>query len=200
MDNGQRMALEKEKELKFGKMAPNSLGTGKTIWQMVKVDWYMLMVIITRDSGKMTKHKAMVYISISIVHRMKVNGKMISNKDMGLKLQLMGRDTKETLNLVENMELARWYGEMARFIVVSSMITKYKGREPILGKMAEFSLGSGKIIWWKAEAPSCLVMAEDMKATIRKTKKMDMESSTGQMDERIRVNGKMENNTEKDCI
>jgi hypothetical protein len=51
MVNGPKMAIEMEKELKFGKMAVNLLAIGETTKPMVKVDSFMLMVMSMKEIG-----------------------------------------------------------------------------------------------------------------------------------------------------
>lgn len=57
----------------------------------------MLMGIYLKASGNVIKLMAKEYISMSMEQDMKVNGRMIFNMDMALKLGMMGLNMKEIM-------------------------------------------------------------------------------------------------------
>lgn len=58
----------------------------------------MLMVIYMRETGKMTKLKEEVYMSIWMEQNILGTGKKIDNMDMELKLGQMEQNMKEIMN------------------------------------------------------------------------------------------------------
>lgn len=85
---------------------------------------------------------------------------------------------------------------MAAPMTANSMRIISKETEFISGLTAETTKVNGRIIRWRAMVCSHGLMAEDMKENISMIKKKVKEFFTGQMEESMKVTGKMANNTE----
>jgi hypothetical protein len=85
---------------------------------------------------------------------------------------------------------------------VSTMVTSTKitstERESTSGPMAEFTMVSGSTTKWKGRVPSLGVMAEDMSDNIRMIRNTDKVPLSGQMAGNISESGAKESNTAKE--
>jgi hypothetical protein len=100
--------------------------TGKLIWQMVKVDLYMLMVIYILDTGRMTKLMARVFIHMPTARSTMVCGKMISSRDMVLRHGLMELSIKEIMLKVKSTATVILLGLIGMNTKVISLTITYK--------------------------------------------------------------------------
>lgn len=75
----------------------------KMIWQMVKVNQFMLREIIMKDHGKIIKLIGMVYINMQMVRFMRGVGSMISSKERELKGGQTIHIMKEITLMAKNM-------------------------------------------------------------------------------------------------
>ena len=78
-ENGQRMAIDKDKESKSGKMAANIQVTGSKIKPMARVDLFMLMEMPMKENGTTTKPKAEAPTNTWTAPSMSEIGKKINN-------------------------------------------------------------------------------------------------------------------------
>ena len=76
--NGIKMVLEKEEELRFGKMVVNTLDIGKMIKPTGKGVLSMLMVTFTKVNGCQIKLMEGVLMNILMVQDILVTGKKIA--------------------------------------------------------------------------------------------------------------------------
>ena len=74
---------EKDMEYRNGRMGRNMRDSGVMTKQMGKGNFTMQMGMFMMESGKMTKRMDMVYICMLMGPDTKVNGRKISNSDMG---------------------------------------------------------------------------------------------------------------------
>ena len=79
MVNGPKMAIEMEKELKYGKMVVNLLGIGEMTKQMEKDVLFMQTVMYMKATGSMTKLKVEELMNIWMVLSTWENGEKIVN-------------------------------------------------------------------------------------------------------------------------
>ena len=104
MDSGQKMVIEMEKELRFGKMAVSLLATGVTTRLTVKDDLFMLMAMYTKEIGSTIKLRAEARMSIWMAPSMLESGEKIDNMGMELKAGQIMLNMKAIMNMVKNTE------------------------------------------------------------------------------------------------
>jgi len=90
--------LKKGMEYKFGLMGLNMMVIGFQGKLMVKENSIILTGMYMKGTGRMVRLMDMEFLSIILVADTKDIGKMISSKDLELKLGLMGINMKEAIN------------------------------------------------------------------------------------------------------
>ena len=100
-------------ESRFGLMEPNMKDNGIMGKLMAEVNSLMLMVMFMRETGEMTKHLDMEFISIITVQSIKENGSMIISMEKEFNHGLMEVNTRDIMNKAKRMEKVNILGEMA---------------------------------------------------------------------------------------
>ena len=128
---------------------------------------------------------------------MKVNGKTISNTDSVRRFGPITVNMKVITQKVKNMVRVYISGKMAPCTTETGLKTELKDTVNTNGKTAECTLDNGKIIICMVKEFTLGPMVEDMKASMKWTKNMDLVSTSGQMVEFTKETGLMENNMAK---
>lgn len=90
--------------LKFGQIAVNMLGSGKTTKQTGKGLFIMQTEIFIRDNGSMIKHVDKELILIKTVQNMSENGKTTNNTDLVFSNGLMDKFTRDNIKMEQKLE------------------------------------------------------------------------------------------------
>lgn len=83
-------------ECKYGPIKLCTMGTGKIIWRQETESSIMQMEISITVNGSATKRKVMAHIPTVMAQYMKVNGAMISNTALVLRIGQMEVATRAT--------------------------------------------------------------------------------------------------------
>jgi len=144
--SGQKMVYVTVVVFKFGKMVLNMKDIGVTIWQMEKVDLFIVMETFTRVNGLMTKHMAKEPIFIWMVRSTLANGLKTSSMATVLRHGQTVLVMKEITNMVRSMERAPLSGLTHQCSSVNSTIITSMGRAFTCGVTAVSTKVNGRII------------------------------------------------------
>ena len=137
---------------RFGQTVRNMKVSGNKTRLMATVNLFMLMVMFTRASGRMTKHTAMEDTSMLMEQLMLEIGKTISSMERVLKHGLTGPNMKDNTSKERSM-----------------------AREHLPLQMAAFTMETSNRMRSQVKADTCGPMAKLMKGIGRKTRCMDTE-------------------------
>lgn len=132
------------KVFKSGKMGAGMKATGKTIWLILKVVSFTLMVTIIKEIGLMTKLRGMVLLSIIKELSILVIGITTNKMEKVLKNGLMVLFFKASSSKDRKMDVDISNGQTGRFSMENFKITISKDVESTHGLMVEITMVSGK--------------------------------------------------------
>lgn len=92
-----KMAKERAKAVRYGRMAPFMKATGLTIWPTVKEDSFKQAAMSIKESGSTIKQRERVYISTRMALPIQENGITISSMAMVIRNGQMGLNMKGTM-------------------------------------------------------------------------------------------------------
>ena len=196
--NGPKMAIEMEKELRYGKMAVNLSDIGEMTKLTGKEDLFMQTVMCMKATGSMTKLKVEEHTSIWMVPSTWENGEKIVNTATALKAGLIMQSMKETTNMERNTASVLSNGVTALHTSVNSIIIIFMEKVSTLGLTTEFTKVNGVPTKCMAKERLLGQTGVNTLENTLKTRNVDMENSSGQMVDVIEVNGLMANNTGKE--
>jgi len=104
-------------------MGPNTMGNGISDKPLERENFTMWMGTSMRVSGPITKRMVMAFILILKVRGMKVNGKMTSNMEKGLRFGMRAPNMMDITQWARKKELENIYGQMVQLTMVNGLIT-----------------------------------------------------------------------------
>jgi len=128
------------------------------------------------------------------------NGKKTSSMVKEWRHGLTVQNMTETMSMGRNTERESFDGLMILFIKVSLAITIFMEKECTPGPIRGSTMEIGSTIRWRAEEFSLGSTADDMRETIRMTRRKVSERLSGQMEEAIRDCGRTGNNMERESM
>lgn len=191
--SGQKMAIEKAKELKFGKMAASMLVTGKLIKPTVRVGLSMLMVTYMKVNGIMTKHRDTALMNMLMELNTLETGKKIDSTDMELRHGLITLAMKVTTNMERSTVSVPSNGLMAHLISVNFTTITSTEKAFILGLTTENLKEIGEPIKCMEKVLSNGPTVESTLASMLMIRKKAMENLSGPMVDATEESGLMEN-------
>jgi hypothetical protein len=192
VDGLQAKRFDKERECKFGQMAPCMRVGGRTTRQMAKEDSFIWMETPTMASGIMIKLMGLeCFITLMELSITEI-GTTISNTEMGWRLGLTEQNMKVIIVMVKNKELENLNGKMA--VLTLENLLRMKSMEKV--RTAGLTEENMKAIGWptKCMAKASLngLMVECTKETTLRIKSKAKECLHGLMVKNTMEAGKME--------
>jgi hypothetical protein len=187
-------------EYKFGLMAVAMKDTGGKIKPTEEADWSMLMVTFMKGTGLTTKLMDMVCIHIWMGRDMRDIGRKINSMEKGKRLGLMAHYMMETMWMGRSTGRGLSAGLTQPLTREISMTIIYTALGLTSGLMAGSSQESGGRTKCMERVFSSGPMEDDTKEAMLMIKKKDMVYLNGLMAGNTLGAGRMENNTEKECI
>jgi hypothetical protein len=160
-------------------------------------DLYTLTGMLMKANGRMIKQRDKGLMCTRMEPSMKVSGWLTSNLERGLRYGRMGLNMKVSMSMGRSMAKGSLHGLMAVSMTGTFMITTYRGKVLIAGRMEGNILEIGSPIKCMERDCSHGVTERNMKEITLKTKKKVWEDSNGLMERCIMDIGRMVNSTEK---
>ena len=198
MVNGPKTAIERAKALKSGRTVANMLATGRMIKPMEKEDSFMLMVMYMKVSGLTTKLKAEELMNIWMELNTSETGKRTDNMVMELKPGQIAQDMKATTSMERSTVSVHLSGLTIHLTLESFIIITSMEREFIPGLTTVNTRVNGEPTRCTVKEPLLGPMEENTLANTLKTKRRDMASSSGQMEDATEVSGSTESSMAKE--
>jgi len=162
---------------------------GKMIRPMDMGDLFTLMEIAIMVIGLMIKLMEGVYTSILTGQNISEIGKRTSNMDMELRHGQMLQNMKVIMNMEKNMELELLNGQMALLTLENFITIIFMEKECTHGQIIENMKVNGKQIKCTVKEHLHGLMGENILVNTQKTKRKDMENSSGLTEGVIEVSG-----------
>jgi hypothetical protein len=160
---------------------------------MIKHKDLVLIIMLTELNMWVSGKKINRYLYFLFFYR---NQSMVKVRKHGWMVQFM----KVIISLAKKMVVESFLGMMVRVTMVNSRKTKFRVLVNIYGLMVDVILVNGLIIKCMEKVSLLGQMVKDIKDHILRIKKKDMVHLNGVMVVNIWVNGRTENNMEKEQL
>ena len=156
--------------------------------------------IFIKETELMERLTALVNTFMQTGQSILVNEKTINIMAKGLKVGLMGQNTKDSTLMAKNTEMEPLTEVTEASMKASLWITQFMALEYTNGMMEESMSENEKAIKWTAKESLFEVMEEAIEETISMTKNMDLEFFSGRISENMKETGLMANSMAKEFI
>ena len=189
-----------EEVIKSGVMVVSTKDIGKMIKPMEKEDLFTQMEISMTDTGKMIKPTDSVVTLILMEQSIKDIGKMISNM---VRVKNNGQtvlNTLEATSTERKMVSVNSFGQINLHMMVNLLITIFTAKESTDGQTEENTSETGLIIKFMVKVSSHGLIDVNMRESTMMIRSRVMEFLPGQMEGNTMDNGSMESKKVSESI